>query len=435
MSWRRALLALPLPALLCLLACAPAPAETARRLTLPNDLRVVVQSSRSTDIVAIDLLLDISALDEPRDRQGVRYLVQRLLLRGTTHQSGDAMARQLAAVGGVMDTTVGLDYVEIYALVPADGFDAALRLLADAVQSPAFLPEEISGQKVAARQAARAARDDPFQETYLAFREALYDDHPYARPTFGDARGLAALTREDLAAFHAQYYRPNSATLAICGGIGEGRATRAAREAFGDWASESLPFRERPEAPRLAASLIAARELPVRRAHLILGFASPAVADVDYYPLQVIDSLLSGGASSRLPQYLREELGLVYHISSFYPTLAGNSHFAIYAATAPHQLLPVKSAVLQALTRLIEEPVPPDELTRAKRYLLGSYALSHQRMKDQAYALAWYETLGLGCDFAEQYAAGIEAVTAADVQRAASAIFTRFALAVTMPHV
>jgi zinc protease len=179
---------------------------------------------------------------------------------------------------------------------------------------------------------------------------------------------------------------------------------------------------------------MAARELPVRRAHLILGFASPPVADADYYALQVIDSLLSGGASSRLPQYLREELGLVYHISSFYPTLAGSSHFAIYAATAPNQLLPVKSAILQALTRLIEEPVPPDELARAKRYLLGSYALSHQRMKDQAYALAWYETLGLGADFAEQYAAGIEAVTAADVRRAAGAIFTRFALAVTMPQ-
>ena len=156
--------------------------------------------------------------------------------------------------------------------------------------------------------------------------------------------------------------------------------------------------------------------------------------DPDYYALQVIDSLLSGGASSRLPQHLREDLGLVYHVSSFYPTLAASSHFAIYAATAPHRLLAVKSAVLQALTRLIEEPVPPDELTRAKRYLLGSYALSHQRMKDQAYALAWYETLGLSGDFAEQYAAGLQAVTAADVQRAASAIFTRFALAVTMPR-
>jgi zinc protease len=423
-----------LPALLCLLATAPAPAEAARRLTLPNDLRVVAQSSLSTDIVAIDLLLDVSALDEPPDQAGVRYLVQRLLLRGTTHRSGDAMARQLAAVGGVMDTSVGLDYVEIYALVPADGFDVALTLLADAVRNPAFLPEEIAGQKVAARQAAQAARDDPFQETYLAFREALYGDHPYARPTFGDARGLAALTRQDLTAFHAQHYRPNSAALAICGGVGEVRATRAASEAFGDWASGSLPLRQRPDATRLTASLIAARELPVRRAHLILGFASPPVGDPDYYALQVIDSLLSAGASSRLPQHLREDLGLVYHVSSFYPTLAASSHFAIYAATAPHQLLAVKSAVLRALTRLIEEPVPPDELTRAKRYLLGSYALSHQRMKDQAYALAWYETLGLSGDFAEQYAAGVQAVTAADVQRAASAVFTRFALAVTMPR-
>ncbi len=421
-------------AALLLLSAPHAAAGAAKRLTLPNGMRVIVSPTWSTEVVAIELLLDVSALDEPSGKTGIRSLVQRLLLRGTKRQSGDSMARQLAAVGGVMDATVGLDYVELYALVPADGFETAMAVLGDAVRNPSFLPQETQSQTAVARQAARAAREDPFQETYLAFRAALYGDHPYAAPTFGTPRSLASISRQDITTFHARHYLPNSAVLAVCGGVGEVRATRAARKVFGGWIPQPPPSRPEPEPLPLAASVVAARELPVKQTHLILGFLAPAAGQQDYYAMQVIDSLLSGGASSRLPQRLREELGLVYHASSFYPTLYGRSHLVTYAATSPGNLSMVKAAAVRALARLTEQPVPADELGHAKRYLLGTYALSHQRMKDQAYALAWYELLGLGCDFAAHYEAGIEAVTASDVQRAAQAAFTRFALAVTVPR-
>ena len=167
--------------------------------------------------------------------------------------------------------------------------------------------------------------------------------------------------------------------------------------------------------------------------HLILGFLAPAADDPGYYAMQVIDSLLSGGAGGRLPQRIREDLGLVYHVSSFYPTLSTESHFAVYAATGPGHLPAVKSALVDALGELSEKTVSPEEIAHAKRYLLGSYALSHQRMKDQAYALAWYGILGLESGFEARYTAAIEAVTAADVQQTAQAVLRRFVLAVTMP--
>ncbi|NIQ98921.1 MAG: insulinase family protein, partial [Gemmatimonadales bacterium] len=137
--------------------------------------------------------------------------------------------------------------------------------------------------------------------------------------------------------------------------------------------------------------------------------------EAGYYALQVIDSILSGGQSARLPRTLRDDLGLVYQVSSFYPTLAADSHFGIYAATEPEQLRAVKASVLSVLSDLCEQPVTDLELSRAKRYLLGSYALSHQRMKEQAYALAWYEMLGLGADFEQRYAASVQDVTARDI--------------------
>jgi len=427
MNWRALLV------LTFLIAAANgASADSAKRLRLPNGLRVVLKPTFATDVVAIELLLDVSAAAEPAEQQGLRYLLQRLLLRGTASESGEQMARRLAAVGGVAEATVGLDYVEIYALAPSDGFETALDVIAQAAQSPALGPEEFEAQRRAAQGTARVARDDPFQETYLAFREALYRDHPYGKLTLGTPGSLAGITRDDLALFHQRNYVPNRAVLAICGGVGEARVMAAVRQGFGDW-SPGLPAPERRLPPvQLDMSDMSARERPVRRAHVMIGFPAPAADEDGYYAVQVIDSIVGGGATGRLTRRLRDELGLVYDISSFHPTLAGESHFAVYAVTEQHQLEAVKAAVLDLIADLQNRPVSEAELSRAKAYLLGSYALSHQRMKEDAYSLGWYEILGLGVDFAGWYADAVGAVTAGQVQEAAKGL-QHFVLAVMLP--
>ena len=159
------LMALPSPLL----------AAAAEAFPQPNGLRLIVESDEATDIVAIDLLLDISADDEPARQAGIRALTQRLLMRGTTNESGEFMARRLAAVGGVADATAGLDYVEIYAVVPSDGFEVALEVLADAVRNPSFSPEAVDGQKAAAVEAIAA---DPLGESPIhdALELAIWSD-------------------------------------------------------------------------------------------------------------------------------------------------------------------------------------------------------------------------------------------------------------------
>ncbi len=420
-----------------LLVCAPVAASAGppKRHTLANGLRVVVKPSWSTDVVAIELLLDVSAGDEPAGQEGLRHLIQRLLLRGTTSETGEEMGRRLAAVGGVADTTVGLDYVEIYALVPADGFETALDLVADAVRRPAFAEEAIERQKAAAREMAQAAREEPFQETYLALRQRLYPGHPYGNLTLGSPTSLDHLSRAEVVAFHAHHYAPNRAVLAVCGGVGAVRTLRAARQAFGEW--EPVPDHRQPSvsARPLRISEVTARERPVKRAHLMLGFPAPAVDGRGYYAMQVIDTIAGGGATARLPRRLRDELGLVYTVSSFYPTLAHDSHFGVYAVTEPEHLRTVKSAILDVLEDLAREPVSEEELARAKTYLLGSYALSRQRMKEQAYALAWYEILGVGVEFEESYREAITGVTSEDILDTAGSLFRRLVVAVTLPTV
>ncbi len=101
--------------------------------------------------------------------------------------------------------------------------------------------------------------------------------------------------------------------------------------------------------------------------------------------------------------------------------------------TQPYHLGTIKSAILDIVSDLALRPVSQEELSRAKAYLLGSYALSHQRMKEQAYALAWYELLGLTVAFEDRYLEAIQSVTPEQVRETADRIFRRFVLAVTLP--
>ena len=417
-----------------LLLAGPGLGAATERLELPNGLRVVVRPAPATEIVAVELLLDVSALDEPPGKHGIRSMIQRLLLRGSRSQPGAEMGQRLAEVGGVADVSVGLDYAEVYALVPSQGLETALALVAGAVRAPAFLPEEVMKQRQAALDAAGSARDDAFRETYLAFRGRFYGEHPYGRDTSGDRDSLRAITREDVVRFHAQHYRPQKAVLAICGGVRPATAVRLARQFFGEWqAGESCPPRPSIRPEPLRYSQVVARELPTRQGHLLIGFPAPGAGQQRYFVLQVIDSLLGGGSGARLNKLLRQQEGIAYQIWSFHPTLAGESHFAVYAAADPLAMERIKELILGVLRDLCQESVPSEELLRAKRYLLGSYALSRQRMKDQAYLLAWYEVLGLGVEFEGRYSDAVAAVTAEDVQAMANSIFWRFVAAVGLP--
>jgi len=402
------------------------------RRRLENGLRILVKPVPATEVVAVELLLDISACDEPEGGAGIRELMERCLLRAGAH-AATGSPQSLASFGGSLSGSVGLDYVELYALTPADGLEVALEALGAAVRRPQFLPEEVEEERQALTAAVRAAEEDAFQTTYGALRQALYGQHPYGRPTTGERASVAFLSSDEVAGFYASHCGPNAAVLTICGGVSPGRATRAARRVFADWEPCARQVRPPLSVEPIAASGVVAREGPFGQAHMMLGFPAPAVEQADYYPLQVVDSLLAGRSGALLPKALREETGLAYDVSSFYPTLAQTSHLAIYLATEPYRLEEAKAAVLEALRKLSREPVPPDELEGAKRSLVGSYALSSQRMKEQAHALAWYELLGLGAGFEERYLAGVQAVTPADVQAAAQATLGRFVIAVALP--
>ena len=424
-----------LPALFLLLTTFSSCWATTREV-LPNGLRVLILPSSSTEVMAATMLFALPVSMDGPEQQGLRALTHRLLLRGTSRETGDEMGSRLAAVGGSVDVTCALDYEEITVQAPSEGFGVALELLAEAVQEPAFAPKEVEREKARLRTDLAATREDPFQCTYQALREELYGDAGYGRWALGEASCLSRLTPGDVQAFYRAHYGPKTAVLAIAGGVEAATALKAVQQRFGTWSGPAETKAPAPaeEAP-LATSDLTVRTLPTTRTYLLFGFPAPAASAPRYYAMQVIDSLLSGGSTARLPKALREEAGLVYEVSSFYPTLIGESHFGVFAVTDDSCIGDVKKGVLEQLERLRKEPVSEQELAKAKRSLLGLYALSQQESHAQAYSAAWYELLGCPPDFTAQYQEKVNTVTAREVQETAQELMHHFILALTAPSV
>jgi len=275
-------------------------------------------------------------------------------------------------------------------------------------------------------------------------RQLLYPpNHPYARPFSGDPAYLQRATPQDLQEFHRRYYTPDNLVIVVVGNVPAERAVEKFTTLFGSWEARSATRRPNLAVAPLRESVSKVREQAGNTAYIMAGYPAAGITSSEYPALMVLDTLLGRGKSSRLFTNLRDAAGIGYEIGSFYPPLVGGSCLLGFIEIAPYRIsaagVPVlvvddvQKALVQQMQSVRSDPPTEQEVERAKRLLIGSYALRHQRVRDRAYFLGWYECIGLGYQFDRQFADRVAAVKREDVLRVAEKYLRNVAVAVTMP--
>jgi predicted Zn-dependent peptidase len=263
----------------------------------------------------------------------------------------------------------------------------------------------------------------------LVFGEA----HPYGRSLSGTQAETEALVREDVAAFYATWYRPNNATLIVAGDVTVVGATALAERLFGGWARAALPARAAvvPPAAPTATRIIVVDKPAAAQSSFRIGGVGIKRASADFYPLQVMNTVLGGAFTSRLNNNLRETKGYSYGASSGFSTRRWVGPW-----TAGGEIVSAKSdsALLEFLKELrgIRATVPAEELTKAKRYLTLGYADRFESTGDVVAGIAGVATLGVPLSELAAYQAKVDAVTAADVRRVAQRYVNPSALTIVI---
>ncbi len=403
------------------------------RTTLPNGLKIIAIENPVADIISARIFIKAGQLYETAETAGLFDLLTAVLLKGTDTKTALEIAEIVESMGASLGADVAADYSLVSLKTVSADFETVLALAAEVLRAPSFPTAEIELERRLILQGLKSMKEQPFSVAYNHLREALYPGHPYGLTQSQSEQCITAFTQADLQSAHRQYFRPDNMVVAIAGRISPNLAVKLVEKFLGDWRAPEMPLPtvSFPEVTVAAQRIVTEQE--TNQAFIVLGHLASSVDDSDYAALKVISTYLGNGLSSRLFVELREKQGLAYDVSAFYPTRLGRAPFVAYIGTAP-QNLPVALAGLQGeIARLTTTALTAQELQVCKNKILGQYALGKQTNGQIAQTYGWYEVLGLGMTFDEDFQQAIAAVTTEDVQAAAQRCFVSQSVSILGP--
>lgn len=407
----------------------PAPLA-ARRVTVPpfrlrtlaNGLQVLFVPYHEQPSVSFRLLVRAGAVEEPADRPGVASFVAALLNQGTTGRSATEIATTIDSAGGLIGVTSGNEQTNVYGAVIKDRTDVALALASDLVQHPAFSPDEIALQRKQALSALQVGYDDPEYLAGAVFDRLVFGLNPYGRPNEGTRESIARLTRDDLVAFHARWYAPNNALLAIVGDLTEREAFAAATRAFGAWPRHDVPAVALTDLPAAAQRLVIVDRPGSAQTEIRVGHIGISRTHPDFIPFDMAIRILGGEGANRLFGVLRSDRGLTYGASAELHTFKASGEVVAETDTRSVATGETLRLIVDQFARLRRDTVAATELHGAQNFLAGHFPLSIESsaaLAEQVLSRLFY---GQNPDEIETYLDKVGRVTPEDVRRVAATL-------------
>ncbi len=423
--------ALLLPALA---ACAGAPAADPRtmrfptvpvappqpeRVVLDNGLELLLLADPELPLVDVQVLARTGAVLEPADRVDLAELTGRLMRTGgTARRTGRELSEILESKGAILETGIGRQAGSASLSVLAGDLPLGIELLAEVLREPAFDAEELERVRLRRIEEIRRENDDPDTIAFREFRAAVYAGDPRGRRSTPEM--TAAITRDEIVAFHARSFVPDRIIMGVSGSFARGELLELVRRHFGDWRPAGEPAEPFPVpgAPARAALFVVPKELP--QATVVLGHLAPPKDSPDHYPFVLLDYVLGGaGFSSRLTREIRSNRGLAYSAGSFYRGDIGYGVSGAYTKTrtdAAAEALALARAVMEEVRR---DGITGEELRAAKDGIVNGLIFAVDGSREVVARKMSYAYDGLPEDFLERYRDRIEEVTLEDVRRVA----------------
>lgn len=376
-----------------------------QRFVLPNGLTIILLPRKEVPLIAFSGFVRGGAIADPEGKSGVASLVAGLLDRGAGKRNAFEFADAVEGVGGSFNAAAGVESISFSGQFLARDRALMIELLADALMRPRFDAEEFAKFRDRDIEFIKAAKDsDPSRLLAVYGRAMLFGKHPYGRPQGGSERSLAAITREDVTAYHAAHFGADRAALVFAGDIDARWLKQALTAAFGSWGKAKAPKIELTPAPRVTGRQVLLVDSP-GAVQTYFWLANVGV-DRRYRgrpALDLVNTLYGGRFTSILNTELRIKSGLSYGATSGFVRGSAPGEFAIRSFTQTDNTDRALDLALETLSKLKHEPLAPELLESSRAYVLGQYPLRLETAAHWASALADLEFFGLGKDYIEGY--------------------------------
>src|SRR6185369_10888645 len=394
----------------------------AEEATLPNGLQVVLLKSTKVPTFNMQMVVLTGGLADPADFRGLASFTASLLREGTAKRSSKEISEQVDALGATLNAGSGLSSftTNISTAGLVENFDQTLDLFADVIRNTTFPQAEVARYKSRTLSQLQLQRSIPQFLAAEQFSRAIYGTSHPASLIVPPSESINKVSTKDLMDFHAKYYRPNNAILAIVGDVTMKEIMPKLEKAFGDWQKGDVPATTIPAAPSQGESRIYLIDRPGSvQTVLQLGTLGIERTSPDYFAVLLADRVLGGGPSGRLFLNLREDKGYTY---GAYSNFGGSKFRGTWISSSEVRTDVTEGAMkefMYELNRLRTDIVPAEELDNAKRAIIGSFALSLEQPGTLLQNIITQKLYNLPADYWDTYPQKVSAITAADVQDAA----------------
>src|SRR5579871_3196725 len=398
---------------------------------LDNGMTVWLAPEPGFPKVAFTLVVRGGLAADPKDRPGFAGLLAAALTEGTRQRSARQVAEDIAAAGGDLSADATADAVLLQTSILSEKIGPALSVLADVAQHASFQDAEVAIARNKLAASLRASEADPGFLARRALYRALFGQHPYAAiaPT---QDSLARTTPAELREEFARRFRPERTLLIAVGDFSEQSLASAIRTNFGSWTASgsAAPVEVAKPAAAVSKTIDFVPRPNSVQTTLYLGTIGPTLRESDYAAARVGATLYGGMFGSRLIQNIREDKGYTYSPGARF---TGNREAGVLATRADVRNVVTGASfneITYELNRMATTAPQADEVERAKRFLLGSLAISLQSGRAKARQLAnlWIDSLPPGELAAE--AQKIERVTPQHVEAAGQKYFPAWRMTV-----
>ncbi|MEX1130045.1 MAG: pitrilysin family protein [Vicinamibacterales bacterium] len=399
------------------------------REVLDNGLRLITETMPHVRSVTIGVWLTRGSRHESDARSGIAHFVEHMLFKGSDTRTAEDIAQSIDSIGGQLDAFTAKEYASYYIKVLDEHLPLAVDLLSDIVLRPAFKPEEIEREKKVILEEIKMVEDTPDDLVHELFTQYFWEGHPLGRPILGSKETVEALTQDALRDYFAGAYVGSNIVVSAAGNIQHAKVRELIETAFGGVKKQGEPLNGTP--PRVVPQVIT-RTKDIEQSHVCLGTTSYPQRHDDRYVSYILNTVLGGSMSSRLFQNVREKRGLAYSVFSGLSAYRDAGNLTIYAGCANEAVEEVVDLCLAELRAIKQSPVPESELRRAKDHLKGSLMLSLENTASRMSHLARQEIYFDRHFGLDETLEGVERVTADDVQRVATDLFSGGSVAATV---
>jgi predicted Zn-dependent peptidase len=388
------------------------------RSFLSNGVRVLSAPMPQAQSVSCFIMFNAGSRYETPDIAGIAHFAEHMFFKGTERRpTARAISTEIDGIGGEFNAFTGKELTGYYVKCAAGTRDVALDVLVDMIRNSLFDAEEIDREKGVIVEEMNMYFDTPRDFVGGVYDELLYGDHPLGRDVIGTKETVRAATRETFTSFIDRWYRPERIVVGIGGKIGDGLTERL-EELLGSIEPRETGLPE-PAATPPDGSPVSVFTKQSDQAHIVIGARSYPLGHPDRYALQLLTTVLGGGMSSRLFTEVRERRGLAYYVFSTNASYVDAGSLYAQAGVDINRIDDAVATIAAELRRITDEAVPSEELEKARAFAKGRFVLGIESPHGTTMFGLRREVLLGQAEEPESMLAGLDSVTAEDIQRVA----------------